>query len=44
VCYRAGLDDLEERKICPCQDSNPGSSSPWPSKYTEYAIRAVSFH
>jgi hypothetical protein len=39
---RAGLDDLEKRKIiyCSCQDSNPGPSSPQPSDYTFYAAPA----
>jgi hypothetical protein len=35
---RASLDDLEKRKIsCLCQDSNPKSSSPYPSHYTNCA-------
>jgi hypothetical protein len=38
---RASLDDLEKRTIsCPCQDSNPGLLSPYPSYYTDYAVMA----
>jgi hypothetical protein len=43
VSSRAGLDTLEKTWIsCPCQDSNPVLSSPWPSYYTDYAILASS--
>ena len=39
---RAGMDVLEKRKIsCPCQTSNPKSSSLYFSHYTDYAIPVV---
>ena len=39
----AGLDDLKKKRVsCPCRDSNPGSSSPWPSHCTNHAIVSVS--
>lgn len=39
----AGLDDLKKKRVSyPCRDSNPGSSSPWPSRYTNHAIVSVS--
>ena len=38
---RVNLDVLEQRKFsCPCWDSNPGSSSPYPSCYADYTILA----
>jgi hypothetical protein len=41
VGSRTGLDVLEKRRIsCPCRDSNPGPSSPYPSHYTDWASPA----
>lgn len=38
---RVNLDILEQRKIpCPCWDSDPGSSSPYPSHCADYNILA----
>ena len=35
------LDVLEQRKIpCPCWDSNPVSSSPYPSRFAGYTVLA----
>ena len=38
----AGLDLLEKRKTASlCRDTNPGSSSPQHSNYTDYAITSL---
>jgi len=36
--FIAGVDGMEGGVTFSCWDLNPGSSSPWPSHYTEYAI------
>ena len=37
---RASFDVFEDRKICPYRKSNPLPSSPYPSRYTDYAASA----
>lgn len=44
VGLRAGLGVLKETKLsCPCRESHPGSSSPQPREYNDYATPATIF-